>query len=308
MANRAAGPGKGTSKGKRARLRLGPEQIERTVVDGKWSEPKPLAGPDLERAKEAYERHRQAEASGELYVDLPTQVLHLPTGNTVTVPEHFEHPLMTRLRELAVDFIAHAKEYTNDEAAAVGQILSATAAAIRWDDLAALNEGNTNPHAWARKYLARFEGGDAVRTADGQRIPIRVGHAMPFLQESKTGRRLNMAQISGGFVILERLIGAMFAADRRVEPLSAAELTHKCMRDNLPALKSLRDEESSVRARIHTMLEQLVSKHSKDLRDSDNEKRARAVEYVVEALVEVECVRSGIDPVCALDFLRKRKH
>jgi hypothetical protein len=282
---------------KRSRLKLGPDTIERTVVDKSWREPerdlKRKTGPDVDRAKESTALWEQARASGELYVDLPAKVLHMPDGETITIPGHFGHPLMTRLSRLAVDFIAQAKEHVNDEAAAVGHLLSAIALAIRENDLGVLNEGDGNPHAWARRYLAS-------RSGDG--IPIRSGVSMPFLQDNK-GRRLNVAQLSGGFVIVEELIAMMFGTDHRIDDL---DMVADCMRDNLPSLVSLRDDVTAVRARVCAELERLASKHERDLRSRRADVRRRAIESVTEALIEAECLRSKVNPVHALAFLRKR--
>lgn len=282
----------------RERLRLGPPTNERTVPRKPRWDPnrRPQPGEiDLGALVD------EAAQTGELYVNLPTRVLRLPDGDEIRLPERYEHPLMGRLRELATDFVEHAKANANDEAAAIGHVLSATMMAIDADDLGALNAEN-GPHRWARRYLSRDEDKKAPHLRS---LPVRTGRALPAIEDPKK-RVLSLRQLSGGFAIVERLVALLFGTDSRAggEDLDAIA---DCMRDNLPSLSSLREAETIVRARVRAGLEVAISKNEQDIRSHDEGVRRRAIESVVEALVAPECRRSKVDPRKALAFLKKRK-
>jgi len=282
----------------RERLRLGPPTNEKTVPRQPRWDPTARRQPgevDLGPLVD------EAAKTGELYVNLPTRVLRLPDGGEIRVPERYEHPLMGRLRDLATDFVEHAKANANDEAVAIGHILSATLMAIDGDDLGALNEEN-GPHRWARRYISRD---DDSREPSLRSIPVRTGHSLPGIEDPKR-RVLSLRQLSGGFAIVERLVALLFGIESRAggEDLDAIA---DCMRDNLPSLSSLREDEATVRARVRAGLEVAISKNERDIRSHDEGVRRRAIESVVEALVVTECRRSKVDPRKALAFLKKRK-
>jgi len=304
---RGKGTTGGTEKGRpkakamargRARLKLGPDAEVRRVP-ATWAEVErelaTTSGPEYEAALRRRAVREAAAASGELVVDLPVRVLLTSEGGEpIRLAERYEHPLVRRLAALSCDFLDFAKEHLNDEAAAIGEILSAVACTVEQRDLGATGE----PHAWARKHLARMSTGDALVDPTGQEIPLNSGRSLPFAQDAM-GRRASTAQLSGGFAIVERLVGVFFGRGQSVENWSPADLDMiaDCMRGNLPALKSLRDDEAIVRARIRGALAVLVPKHAGD---------PRTAELVAEALVSGECELSSVVPSVALDFLRGR--
>ncbi|WP_438017881.1 hypothetical protein WMF18_01785 [Sorangium sp. So ce315] len=210
--------GKDTAaKAKKPRLRLGPEFRQSAVISE-------------ESAQQITKLNAEAEASGALVVDLPTVLVDVGNGEQIRVPESYCHDLVGRLDLLAQGFMDHARRYANDEAAAVGHILTAVHKAIDQNDLAALNaEGG--PHTWARKYIRPGKG-----FLRGAYLPI----------EDTRGRLLKdgVDSILGGFRVLSEALEFFLRRTRAADAdLSVAAVPiARCMASNFPGLSSLSSE------------------------------------------------------------------
>ncbi|WP_437992214.1 hypothetical protein [Sorangium sp. So ce145] len=260
--------GKGTSKVKKPRLRLGPESRH---SDG-----------SEESARQITKLHAEAEASGELVVDLPTVLVDVGNGEQIRVPESYCHDLVGRLDLLAQGFMEHARRHANGDAAAVGHILTAIHRAIEQDDLAALNaEGG--PHTWARKYIRPGEG-----FLRGPWLPI----------EDTTGRLLKggVNSIVGGFRILAEALAFFLRRTRAADAdlsVAAAPIA-RCMASNFPALPSL-SSEPDFQKRIKTIGQRIAGRLSVLGRKWSAAPEENAAQDIARDLLETEFKLSGKD-------------
>jgi hypothetical protein len=274
---------KADCKGKRQRRRLGPD-----------------AYPDdpAERVAMQLELGRQAEASGDLVVDMPATVVRAfwspwhdaaseesadGAAQPVEAPVHRQEnrwcrPEVDQLGELSQWFVAHAREHEHAEAAAVGHILAAVHAAILNDDLDTLNAAG-GPHTWARRDLRDNHG----------EIPLAI--------EDANHRLMNMDNISGGFRMLADVLvwglKATRAENLELDQPAVVEKVAAVMFKQFPSLPSLFFAEELSREQFRTETKRIARQlRAAGLVDQQQplERRARDI---AQGLLETEFRASG---------------
>jgi hypothetical protein len=269
---------------------------KRGKADKSTPKPRKRLGPEIEPAdRDEASRLRvellaAAKASGELIVDLPAHVTDMGDGKSITIPWRQTHPLVDRLESLAREFIEHARQYTNDEAAAVGHILVAVHQAIERNDIDALNEAEKGPHTWARKYIRPGEG-----HVHGAYLPL----------EDTRGRLLSggLESIVGGFRLLSSTLQTALEVMRAdcLPPLGpdgpsanefVLEAVAESMAANFPGIRSLNVERDH-RKRIKDIMNRIRV----PLRAQDERRKAEPVETaaadIAQELLEAELRLSG---------------
>lgn len=207
--SKASGHGSGTVK----RHRVGPEGI-------RSDDPEAVERWALARLTASTE----AEASGELVVDLPAIVEQTSDGNELRIQTRPAlHPLMADLKRLTREFYDLAIQHANQDAVPVMHILHAVCDAVEKGDHAALRE----PDKWARDRL-RPPRGSAGRFGF---LPL----------EDAMGRPLDISRLSGGFYMLANLIQVeieKFRANTVTLEGMATQIA-ACMVHNFPSIPSL---------------------------------------------------------------------
>ncbi|WP_438036997.1 hypothetical protein [Sorangium sp. So ce204] len=170
------------------------------------------------------EASAEAEATGELAVDVPVVVKQTSDGSEqrIRTPPGL-HPAMTDLKRATRAFYDLALQHANQDAVVVCHILSAVCDAVEQGDSAALRE----PEKWAR---AR------IRPPRGS-----IGHFGFLPLEDPMGRSLSISQISGGFYMLAALLQAELER-YRANTCTIEEVVSRVatlMVHNFPAIKSL---------------------------------------------------------------------
>ncbi|WP_438014895.1 hypothetical protein WMF18_28910 [Sorangium sp. So ce315] len=267
---------------KRGKAGKGTDRSERSSP-----KPRPRLGPELEpsdkraAAELMVQLRREARDSGHLIAHLPKHVIDLGEGQSSVIPFRFRHSMVQQLEELAGRFIDHARQHANDEAAAIGHILTAVHQAVERNDLSALNaEGG--PHTWARRYIRPDEG-----FVGGGYLPI----------EDKTGRLLKggTQSIVGGFRHLTEVLTFAIKSCREHDSYLDAftEIVAASMAHNFPSLPSLSGEPDkqkrcrSIEGRIERQLRSLGEKW-RAVEDPES-----AAQEIARALIEVEFRVSG---------------
>lgn len=260
------------ARGKRVRRRLGPDVYP---TDRR------------ERARMALALHREAEASGDLVVDMPTRIVlgdpaidpAMAGQEIARVPERWVHRNVGQLDLLARLFIVHAHQHANAESAAVGHILTAVHAAIMDGNLDALNAPG-GPHTWARRYLR-----DSSRN-----LPLPV--------ETSSGKVLDMDQVSGGFRVLAEAIewglNATRAAGIDLDEPGVVENAANIMIHHFPSLSSLTfPDEPDWLKQIATVTGRIATPLREFGRRRRTEPAATAAADIAQELLETEFRLSG---------------